>query len=123
MGSQKILLMLLPFWDSLIPPLGLACLKSYLETHGYPVKAVDANVDAELRQFYRHYFDTLQAAVRMGVGQLQLNVTTAERLRQAQADPERYGNIPVRVAGYSQLFRLLGPELQELVIARTKHGT
>jgi hypothetical protein len=62
-GSQKILLMLLPFWDSLIPPLGIGCLKSYLEKHGYPVKTVDANVDAELKQFYRHYFDALQAAV------------------------------------------------------------
>ncbi|MBT7304742.1 MAG: autonomous glycyl radical cofactor GrcA, partial [Victivallales bacterium] len=54
-------------------------------------------------------------------GQLQLNVTTEERLRQAQEDPEKYGNIPVRVAGYSQLFRLLGKELQDHVIARTKH--
>jgi formate C-acetyltransferase len=55
------------------------------------------------------------------VGQLQFNVTSVERLRQAQADPERYGNIPVRVAGYSQMFRLLSPELQEHIIARTKH--
>jgi formate C-acetyltransferase len=55
------------------------------------------------------------------VGRLQCNVTSVERLRQAQADPERYGNIPVRVAGYSQMFRLLSPELQEHIIARTKH--
>jgi formate C-acetyltransferase len=63
----------------------------------------------------------LRGAIGMEVGQLQLNVTTTERLRQAQEDPEKYGNIPVRVAGYSQLFRLLGKELQEHVIARTKH--
>lgn len=63
----------------------------------------------------------LRGAIALGVGQIQLNVTTAERLRQAQEDPETYGNIPVRVAGYSQLFRLLGKELQEHVIARTKH--
>jgi len=63
----------------------------------------------------------LRAAVGMGVGQLQFNVTTVERLRQAQEDPERYGNIPVRVAGYSQMFRLLTKDLQEHVIARTKH--
>jgi formate C-acetyltransferase len=63
----------------------------------------------------------LRSAIQMGVGQLQLNVTTEERLRQAQEDPETYGNIPVRVAGYSQLFRLLGRELQDHVIARTKH--
>jgi formate C-acetyltransferase len=63
----------------------------------------------------------LVAAVQMGVGQLQVNVVTAERLRQAQADPERYGNIAVRVAGYSQKFRLIERELQEHIIARTKH--
>jgi formate C-acetyltransferase len=57
----------------------------------------------------------------MGVGQLQMNVVTTERLRQAKADPLHYGNIPVRVAGYSQLFNLLSDPLQDHVIARTKH--
>jgi len=64
----------------------------------------------------------IEAAVAMNVGQLQWNVTTADRLRQAQTDPERYGNIPVRVAGYSQWFRLVDRELQDHIIARTKHG-
>ena len=63
----------------------------------------------------------VRSAVHLGVGQLQFNVTTAERLLQARQDPEKYGNIPVRVAGYSQMFKLLTPELQEHVIARTKH--
>jgi trans-4-hydroxy-L-proline dehydratase len=48
-------------------------------------------------------------------------VVTAERLIQAQADPERYGNIPVRVAGYSQMFKLVDKQLQDHIIARTKH--
>lgn len=61
------------------------------------------------------------SALHMGVGQMQWNVVTAERLRRAQQDPERYGNIPVRVAGYSQMFRLVPKELQEHIIARTKH--
>jgi formate C-acetyltransferase len=63
----------------------------------------------------------LLAAFKMGVGQLQFNVMTADRLRQAQEDPERYGNISVRVAGYSQMFKLLTRDLQDHVIARTKH--
>jgi formate C-acetyltransferase len=63
----------------------------------------------------------VRAAIRMGVGQMQFNVVTAERLRQAQENPEQYGNIPVRVAGYSQMFKLLDRGLQEHVIARTKH--
>ena len=60
--------------------------------------------------------------MKMGIGQLQWNVVTVERLRQAQRDPEKFGNITVRVAGYSQLFRLVSPELQEIIIARTKHS-
>jgi len=57
----------------------------------------------------------------MGVGQTQWNVTTAERLIQAQQDPERYGNIAVRVAGYSQIFKLVPRDLQDHIIACTKH--
>jgi formate C-acetyltransferase len=63
----------------------------------------------------------VRTAFDLGIGQLQWNVVTAERLLQAKADPEKYGSIPVRVAGYSQMFRLLEPELQDHVIARTKH--
>ncbi len=62
-----------------------------------------------------------QTAVAMGIGQLQWNVTTVERLQQAQDDPETYGNIPVRVAGYSQMFKLVPKDLQDHIIARTKH--
>jgi formate C-acetyltransferase len=64
---------------------------------------------------------TIQGAMAMGVGQLQWNVVTVERLLQAQRDPERYGNIAVRVAGYSQMFKLVNKELQDHIIARTKH--
>jgi formate C-acetyltransferase len=63
----------------------------------------------------------IAGAIGMGVGQMQFNVTSVERLRKAQTDPERFGNIPVRVAGYSQMFKLIPPELQEHIIARTKH--
>ena len=63
----------------------------------------------------------LRSAMAMNIGQLQMNIVTEERLLKAKEDPEKYGNIPVRVAGYSQLFRLLDPALQDHVIARTKH--
>ena len=63
----------------------------------------------------------IRSAIAMGVGQLQWNVTTVERLRQAQEDPEHYGNIAVRVAGFSQMFTLIDRELQDHIIARTKH--
>jgi formate C-acetyltransferase len=69
----------------------------------------------------RRLAQIIQGAIEMGVGQVQWNVVTAERLIQAQQDPERYGNISVRVAGYSQMFKLIDKELQDHIIARTKH--
>lgn len=69
----------------------------------------------------RRLAQLIRGAIAMGVGQLQWNVTSVERLRQAQEDPEHYGNIPVRVAGYSQFFKFIDRELQDHIIARTKH--
>jgi pyruvate-formate lyase len=64
----------------------------------------------------------LQTAVRKGVGQLQFNVVSAETLRKAQAEPEKYRNLAVRVSGFSQRFCLLSKEMQDHIIARTKHA-
>lgn len=62
-GQEKILLALLPFWDSLIPPIGIGCLKSFLKQHDFRVKAVDASVEPEFRDFYDRYFARLQKHV------------------------------------------------------------
>jgi radical SAM superfamily enzyme YgiQ (UPF0313 family) len=56
---EKILLVLLPFWDPQIPPLGISCLKSFLQPHGLDVKTLDANVEIEFREMYDRYCDTL----------------------------------------------------------------
>jgi formate C-acetyltransferase len=64
----------------------------------------------------------IETAVAAGVGQLQFNVVSAERLLKAQEDPERYGNIIVRVSGFSQEFRLVAKPLQDHIIERTKHA-
>jgi len=52
---------------------------------------------------------------------IQFNVVTAETLRKAQKEPDKYGSLIVRVAGYSDYFVDLGPELQEEIIRRTEH--
>jgi formate C-acetyltransferase len=67
------------------------------------------------------FVDLLQTAVRLKVGQLQFNVVSADTLRAAQADPTRYANLCVRVSGFSQRFNLLDREMQDHIIARTKH--
>ena len=64
----------------------------------------------------------LQTAVEKGVGQLQFNVVNADTLRKAQAEPERYRSLAVRVSGFSQRFCLLDRKMQDHIIARTKHG-
>ncbi len=61
--NEKILLALLPFWSPLIPPIGLACLKSSLERHHYDVKTVDANVKIDFTDMYDRYFDILRQNV------------------------------------------------------------
>jgi formate C-acetyltransferase len=59
---------------------------------------------------------------RMDGHHVQFNVVDAETLRAAQANPEEYRDLIVRVAGYSDYFCDLGEALQEEIIARTEHG-
>jgi formate C-acetyltransferase len=53
---------------------------------------------------------------------VQFNVVDTAALRRAQAEPNEHRNLLVRVAGYSDYFCDLGPELQEEIIARTAHA-
>ena len=57
---------------------------------------------------------------RMDGHHIQFNVVTAETLRKAQKHPEQYRDLIVRVAGYSDYFVDLTPELQEEIIRRTE---
>jgi trans-4-hydroxy-L-proline dehydratase len=52
---------------------------------------------------------------------VQFNVVDTATLRSAQADPDAYRSLLVRVAGYSDYFCDLGSDLQEEIIARTAH--
>jgi radical SAM superfamily enzyme YgiQ (UPF0313 family) len=62
-GETKILLVLLPFWDPQIPPLGIACIRTHLQEHGCRVKIVDANISGPFRDIYTTYFETLKACI------------------------------------------------------------
>jgi len=52
---------------------------------------------------------------------IQFNVVNAETLKDAQKHPERYRDLIVRVAGYSDYFNDLGEDLQNEIIRRTEH--
>ncbi len=68
----------------------------------------------KVRQLIRGYF-------RMDGHHIQFNVVSVDTLREAQKHPEKYQDLIVRVAGYSDYFNDLGPELQEEIIRRTEH--
>jgi trans-4-hydroxy-L-proline dehydratase len=70
----------------------------------------------KLVQLVRTYF-------KLDGHHIQFNVVDAATLRQAQASPEEYRDLIVRVAGYSDYFCDLSEALQEEIIARTEHET
>ena len=73
----------------------------------------DAQRD-KLRSMLNVYFT-------QGGQELQINVVSSETLRAAQNNPEQYQDLVVRVAGFSEFFVRLTPELQEDIIARMEH--
>jgi pyruvate formate-lyase/glycerol dehydratase family glycyl radical enzyme len=71
---------------------------------------------AAVAHLVRSYF-------RMDGHHIQFNVVDAETLRKAQKAPEKYRDLIVRVAGYSDYFVDLGVDLQNEIIKRTEHGS
>ncbi|HUM04400.1 MAG TPA: trans-4-hydroxy-L-proline dehydratase [Terriglobales bacterium] len=74
-------------------------------------KGIDA-----LTHLVRGYF-------KLGGHHIQFNVVTAATLREAQRQPEKYRDLIVRVAGYSDYFCDLTKPLQDEIIARTEQGS
>lgn len=70
----------------------------------------------KLAHLVRTYF-------RLGGHHIQFNVIDAETLKKAQKTPEKYKDLIVRVAGYSDYFVDVGKELQDEIIKRTEHKT
>ncbi len=75
--------------------------------------ADDAGIKG-LKDLVRSYF-------RLMGHHIQFNVVTAGLLREAQAQPEKYRDLIVRVAGYSDYFVDCSTELQNEIIHRTEH--
>ncbi len=74
----------------------------------------DEDSYANLTSLIRSYFS-------LDGHHIQFNVIDAETLKDAQKHPERYRDLIVRVAGYSDYFNDLGEDLQNEIIARTEH--
>jgi trans-4-hydroxy-L-proline dehydratase len=65
--------------------------------------------------------DLVRSYFRLMGHHIQFNVVTADLLRTAQARPEKYRDLIVRVAGYSDYFVDCSTELQNEIIHRTEH--
>ncbi|QGU94464.1 formate C-acetyltransferase/glycerol dehydratase family glycyl radical enzyme [Clostridium bovifaecis] len=68
----------------------------------------------------RNFMNAMKVYFEKGGFHNQVNVVSADTLRDAQKHPEKYKNLVVRVAGYSAYFVRLGPALQNDIIERTE---
>ena len=66
-------------------------------------------------QRFRAY---LKSWYDLGLSQIQFNVVSTDTLRDAQAHPDRYGDLIVRVAGYSAYFTELNADVQNAIVRR-----
>lgn len=73
------------------------------------------------RQGSRKFLDLIRAYLRKGGFHVQFNIVDSRMLRQAQAEPEKFRSLLVRVAGFTQYWVELGKQIQDEVIARTEY--
>jgi autonomous glycyl radical cofactor GrcA len=74
-------------------------------------RANKAKSKTEYLEVFLYDFEILKLEVRL----------CADTLKAAQKEPEKYRNLIVRVAGYSDYFNNLSKTLQDEIISRTEH--
>ena len=67
------------------------------------------------------YFDGVPSQPHGGM-EIQFNVTSRDTFQKAQAEPEHYPELLVRVSGYTAYFKDLNPQMQDEIIERTEYG-
>ena len=73
----------------------------------------DTNVDTIV--------DIIRGFLKTGSAQTQFNIVDTEALLDAQRNPERYGDLIVRIGGYSDYFTRIPKSLQDDVISRSRN--
>lgn len=75
----------------------------------------------EAEDGFKKLADLIRVFVDQKVDHVQINVVSADTLKAAQEEPEKYNDVVVKVAGYNARFIDLYRELQDSIIARTEH--
>jgi len=88
-----------------------------IATHCLNQKFSPLYLSDEYKDLFLAYMRTF---VDLGIHHIQFNVIDREILLDAQQHPEKYGDLTVRVAGYSAYFVDLEKEMQDQIIARTE---
>lgn len=90
----------------------------------YGGQALDLHIDAELIENAadRAKFQAaVQTYFQLGGLQIQVNGVNVDSLKQAMIEPEKYGDLTVRIGGYSARFVNLLPGIQRDMITRFEH--
>ena len=66
--------------------------------------------------------DVTRAYMKKGGFHVQYNIVDTKMLRDAQAHPENYRDLLVRVAGFTQYWVEIGKPVQDELVARTELG-
>jgi 4-hydroxyphenylacetate decarboxylase large subunit len=74
------------------------------------------------REGSRKFLELIKAYLRKGGFHIQFNVIDSKTLKEAQKHPEKYRDLLIRVAGFTQYWVELGKPIQDEVIARTEYG-
>ena len=69
----------------------------------------------------RKLLDLTRAYMRKGGLHIQYNIVDSRVLKKAQAHPENYRTLLIRVAGFTQYWVEIGKPIQDEVIARTEY--
>ena len=94
--------------------------------HSKFIGGVAVNLKFSKSSLGAHSAEVIEAIVLTyltnGGFEVQINVVDNETLKKAQANPELYRDLVVRIGGYSDYFVKLSPKMQEEVILRTAHN-
>lgn len=97
-------------------------LDNYLTTNGSLLNVKFSPKTLEGTDGINKLCDFLYAFMKLKIQHIQFNVISVDTLKSAQASPNDYKGLVIRVAGYSAFFIELSREIQDDIIRRTQHN-